>query len=153
MSSYFENFDSDVLKNRERQTSIFLSDKERAEVRLFFSNRLAGLEPEQEADARRQIGARNIIDFSDLCDVGFERLFTNDELVDFEWTLLLETYADNLDAVEAAREVRKKQREFADAALVKKKPANIREVESVLRDAGFSNREARRVALSGYQKK
>ena len=76
MSSYFENFDSDVLKNRERQTSIFLSDKERAEVRLFFNNRLAGLEPEQEADARRQIGARNIIDFSDLCDVGFERLFT-----------------------------------------------------------------------------
>ena len=151
MMSY-ENFDPGALQGKETP-SLLIDDKEKAEVRMFFESRFGHLDPEQRQKAEAKFYSHNLCDFSRLAFIGEERAFTMDELQEFRTCLMFEEFSGNEAAQDSARDILKLQKTFAAgmAANDKKPPETLKEFEQFLKDAGYSNRIAKKIAAEGFK--
>ncbi|MBT3274197.1 MAG: hypothetical protein HN368_13650 [Spirochaetales bacterium] len=131
-----------------------LIDPDGTDIEESIQARIDHLPEEDRMQARWNIGAENLIDFSDLCTIGIARLFDEIEQEEFAETLKLERYAKNDGAISAGREVEKIQGRFLRAAMkeeAEKAPENIRDFEAALKKIGFSTRAAKKIAVDGFK--
>ena len=134
-----------------------LKNPEQVEFETMIDDKFGHLQGDERWHAIRDFGAQNIIDFSDLVDIGESRLFDDDERQDFDETLRIERLAKNDSAIFTGRDIYKLQGKFLKAAIKErtesgpaKPPETLIEFEAFLKAAGFSNRAAKKIAKEGF---
>ncbi len=147
-----------------------LTVEKREELQAFLDTRTSGLDEAQSRQVITDFFSYNIIDFGDLGYTGMERLFTNDELEEYEEKRDWEDFAENPAAMESWHDVAKSQKRFraeeqrkrakqahedkktnARAGIARGLPRTSREFESFLRESGFSKRQATKISSQGFQ--
>ncbi len=137
---------------RPPKKSLLLDKSKETELRAFEQSRFGHLEGKERNLALWDFYSANFMDFCHLDDIGNERLFTPDELSEYQHTRDAELFAGN-DVSRDSRQVMKNQAQFADLVeteKVKERPATTRQFEKLLRDSGFSKNDARAVAENGF---
>ncbi|MAG14042.1 MAG: hypothetical protein CMN78_05550 [Spirochaetales bacterium] len=125
--------------------------EKQADIKGFLNIRFGHLEGDERQDATRDYFLERLCDFDDLLNAGADRILTVDELAEFEELSELADYAEDTGRIKAGHKVIRTQHRFrTERVRRRRRPQTRRDFESLLRDSGFSKKEAVKITNHGF---